>query len=47
MNQGLKELTGDVVIFLNADDTFDHPNVLSDVDKAFQQNPKTDIVYGI
>ena len=44
-NKGLKLATGDVVGFLNADDTFYNENSIQDIVDAFSNN-ETDIVYG-
>jgi len=44
-NKGLKLATGDVVGFLNADDTFYNENSIQDIVDAFSIN-ETDIVYG-
>ncbi|MDA9768684.1 glycosyltransferase, partial [Flavobacteriaceae bacterium] len=44
-NKGLKLATGDVIGFLNADDTFYNENSIQDIVDAFSNN-ETDIVYG-
>ena len=44
-NKGLKIATGDIVGFLNADDTFYSENSIQDIVEAFKQN-SVDIVYG-
>mgnify|MGYP006101813183 CR=1 FL=1 len=44
-NKGLKLATGDVVGFLNADDTFYNENSIQDIVDAFKHN-RVDIVYG-
>ena len=44
-NKGLKLATGDVVGFLNADDTFYNENSIQDIVDAFSNN-EADIVYG-
>ena len=36
MNKGLRRATGDVVAFLNADDFYDHANVLAEVARLFE-----------
>jgi glycosyltransferase involved in cell wall biosynthesis len=46
MNKGIKIATGDVVGFLNSDDTFSSTNVLSQIIGVFKDNPQKDIVYG-
>lgn len=45
MNKGFFHCGGDVVCFLNSDDSFCDPNVLRDVAAAFD-NPDVDFVYG-
>ena len=44
-NKGIKSATGDVIGFLNADDTFYNENSIQDIVDAFSNN-ETDIVYG-
>ena len=44
-NKGIKLATGDVIGFLNADDTFHNENSIQDIVEAFSNN-ETDIVYG-
>tara|TARA_B100000780_G_C20999329_1_gene399797 strand:- start:7 stop:753 length:747 start_codon:yes stop_codon:yes gene_type:complete len=44
-NKGLKLATGDVIGFLNADDTLYNENSVQEIVNAFTQN-ETDIVYG-
>jgi glycosyltransferase len=44
-NKGLKLATGDVIGFLNADDTLYNDNSVQEIVNAFTQN-ETDIVYG-
>jgi glycosyltransferase len=44
-NKGLKIAKGDVIGFLNSDDTFYDANSVLEIVKAFQQN-QTDIIYG-
>ena len=44
MNIGFKSATGDIVCFLNSDDSFVDPNVLSDVVCAFEKKD-ADFVY--
>ena len=44
-NKGIKLATGDVIGFLNADDTFNNENSIQDIVDAFSIN-ETDIVYG-
>ena len=44
-NKGIKLATGDVIGFLNADDTFYNENSVQEIVNAFSNN-ETDIVYG-
>lgn len=44
-NKGLRLATGDIIGFLNADDTFYNKNSIQDIADAFNQN-RVDIVYG-
>lgn len=46
MNKGIALATGDVVYFLNADDSFTDPYVLRDVAAAFAADPQRIAVYG-
>lgn len=46
MNKGIARATGDVLFFLNADDRFAAPDVLSAVADEFAGAPATQIVYG-
>ena len=46
MNKGLFRATGDVVGFLNSDDTDIDETVLESVDLAFRANPEAQAVYG-
>ncbi len=45
MNKALTLSTGDIIYFLNADDYFYNPNVLSECVKLFKQNPSIQIIY--
>lgn len=45
MNQGFMASSGDIIAFLNSDDYYIDPNVLSDVLRAFKNN-SCDFVYG-
>lgn len=46
INRGLELATGDIVCWLNADDAFAGPEVLSSVAKLFQQHPEIDVITG-
>lgn len=46
MNKGLELATGDIVCFLNSDDFYARPSVLSDVVGYFDLNPDVDILLG-
>ncbi|MEO8003693.1 MAG: glycosyltransferase family 2 protein [Betaproteobacteria bacterium] len=46
MNKGVATATGDVVYFLNADDSFVDDRVLEDVARAFEQDATRMLVYG-
>lgn len=46
MNKGVKLVTGDVVFFLNSDDSFYDSNVIVDVVHSFEQDSTIDILYG-
>ena len=46
MNKGLKAATGDYVWFLNAGDTLQHYQVVSELAKIAAQNGMPDILYG-
>ncbi len=46
MNKGIQRATGDILFFLNADDRFHGPNVLSAVAKTFADSPNLRLVYG-
>lgn len=46
MNKGIKAATGDVLFFLNSDDTFRDERVVEDVARAFNENPGVDMVFG-
>lgn len=45
INQGIRRATGDIVAYLNADDTY-LPGALQTVAAAFAADPSADIVYG-
>lgn len=45
INKGMGMATGDVMAYLNSDDTYE-PGTLSAVAKYFEENPETFIVYG-
>lgn len=46
MNKGLRLATGDLIGFLNADDTFAHRGVVSSIVDAALNHPDADAVYG-
>ena len=46
MNKGLLKANGEIVHFLNADDYFFDNDVIRDVIKVFEKNPKVELVYG-
>jgi glycosyltransferase involved in cell wall biosynthesis len=46
MNKSMKFVTGEVIYFLNADDTLHDENVISDIVIEFAANPDADIIYG-
>lgn len=46
MNKGIRATTGDVIFFLNADDTFADSTILQDVATIFRQHPGTDLIFG-
>jgi hypothetical protein len=46
MNKGLLRVTGDYVLFLNADDKLPTATTLVDVADAIRQNPGADVYYG-
>ncbi|MFD1736777.1 glycosyltransferase family 2 protein [Bacillus salitolerans] len=45
-NKGIEESTGDIVYFLNSDDTFYDDLVLADVAKEFTKNQNIEMLYG-
>lgn len=46
MNKGLQKATGDYVLFLNAGDTFRHPDTLAEVARITLEQQWPDILYG-
>jgi glycosyltransferase involved in cell wall biosynthesis len=46
INRGLEMVTGDIVCWLNADDAFAGPTVLSAVAELFRQHPEIDVITG-
>ena len=46
MNKGIKIATGDVIGFLNSDDTFYNNDILFLIAQQFSNTPSLDIVYG-
>jgi glycosyltransferase involved in cell wall biosynthesis len=45
INRGWRRATGDIVAYLNADDTYT-PGSIAAVVQAFQEHPEVDVVYG-
>lgn len=45
INVGMKQVSGDVICWINSDDTF-CPGVFAAVRRRFEQHPDTDIVFG-
>ncbi|MEQ7800898.1 glycosyltransferase family 2 protein [Pedobacter sp. ASV1-7] len=46
MNKGIQCATGDIIGILNSDDLYADDNVLKDVKRYFDEDPKLDILYG-
>lgn len=46
MNKGIQISTGDILGFLNSDDTYAYNNVLSDITNLFLSNKNLDLIYG-
>ena len=46
MNKGIKLATGDIIAFLNSDDTFADKEILEKIAYTFCKNPEIEIVYG-
>ena len=46
MNKGISLATGDIIGILNSDDILINNTIISDIVCAFNDNPKTDIIYG-
>jgi glycosyltransferase len=46
MNKGVELATGDVIGILNSDDVYYDEHIISEVAKAFKDNPGIDAVYG-
>lgn|GEM_PF-453286 len=46
MNKGLRRAMGDVIIFMNANDTFADPTVIETVVGCFRRHPAAMIIYG-
>lgn len=44
MNKGLKQTTGDIIYFLNANDFLENPKIISTIIRTFQENPEIMIV---
>lgn len=43
-NKGLKQVTGDIIGILNADDFYPHPKVISNVVELFNSNPNAEAI---
>lgn len=46
MNKGMKAATGDILYFLNSDDTFYDEYVVENIVKVFQKNDDVELIYG-
>ena len=46
MNKGIRFSSGEVVSFLNSDDFYESPDVISDVVNQFKSNPESNLVFG-
>lgn len=46
INKGLAMASGDILTWLNSDDYYDNPNVLTDVNNGFCQNAEVSVLYG-
>ncbi len=46
MNKGIQACTGDIIGILNSDDLYQDLDVINDVMKQFNDDPKLDILYG-
>jgi len=46
MNKGIKNASGDILFFLNADDRFTDSGVVDDIVNEFNKNPDMDLIYG-
>ena len=46
MNKGIKAATGDIVYFLNSDDSLCDSDVLTNVVSTFNNNPEIELLYG-
>ncbi len=46
MNKGIKLSAGEIISILNSDDIYDNSNVLNNIQSAFKENNKAEIVYG-
>jgi len=46
MNKGVQKATGDIIGILNSDDFFHNQDVLKEVVRIFEENPKIDLVCG-
>lgn len=46
LNKGFRRATGDILAYLNADDCYASPTVISEVVKIFSENPDVSVIYG-
>lgn len=46
INRGLRMASGEIVAYLNADDTYASPDVLSSVAASFAERAERDVIYG-
>lgn len=46
MNKGIQSSSGDIICFLNSDDFYENPNVISDVVDQFKSNPDSSLIFG-
>ena len=46
INKGWSKCNGEIIAWINSDDTYVIPNAISEVVKGFQQNPEWAMLYG-